>query len=406
MALDTLDSLIGKVQQRVGTLPDFFFLQDILVNKYRDLQSRLNWTWRRKRAAFLFYAPVTTGTVSVTRGYNIATFSDAIITADLVGRQLRVAGNNTAIMTITDMLDSTHAVLDRNWTAASVTALGFEIYQAYVTVPSDFSAFISIVDLQRNFQLDWWSHTAEELDRTDPRRSYGGSIAYWMVLRDYNSDRQGVVYPVLQALGTGNSPISGGTYTGADDALFTIEITGAATFKWKKGAGSYTTGVAMDPVGDPQPLQDGVEITFPVVAYTVGNVFMIRCDAADSPGEPRYEAWPHIKVDEERPYLYKADLPDLTVPGTVLPRFVRGDALVEGALADIAMWKNEDNKYYDLKLAGVHMGRAEEIIAQMEREDQARESTDLIYTDWTQLPVYDSGYLAGHDIGYELNVLD
>lgn len=399
MPIDTLASVIGKVQQRVGTLPDYFMLQDAVTNKFRDVQARLPWTWRRRQGDMYFYAPITTGTATVTRGSNLVTFSSAIMAPALVGRQVRVAGNATPIRTLIEMVDTTHATLDRAWSAADQTAAGFEVYQAYVTVPEDFESFLTVVDLTRGYQLDHWGHSADELDRIDARRAYAGNTAYWVVLKDYASDRRGVVGGVVQARGVGSAPTSGGEYSGVSSALFTVEITGAATFKWKKDGGAYTSGVAMDPAGNAQVLQDGVQVAFPPVAYTLGDVFSISCLAAEAPGTPRYEAWPHIKADETRPYLYLANLLDLTDVGAALPRFVRGDLLMEMVLADIASWKNPDNGYFDLKLAGWHTVRAEAMLLDMMRADQSRESTDLTYHDWNELPVYDGDFMVSHDLG-------
>lgn len=399
MPVDTLGSIIGKCQQRVGTLPDYFLLQDAVVNKFRDLQARIPWTWRRKQADLFYYAPITTGTATVMRGTNLVTFSSPVMTPQLIGRQIRVGGNNTPIRTLGDIVDSMHATIDRPWSAVDQNAVGYEIYQAYVTVPADFDSFMTIVDLTRGYQLDHWNHTADDLDRIDARRAFSGNTAYWMVLKDYSGDRRGVVGSVVQAHGSGNSPTSGGQYSGASDALFTVEIDGVATFKWKKDSGAYTSLVPMDAAGNPQPLQDGVLVVFPPVAYALGDVFSIYCLAADAPGSPRYEAWPHIKADETRPYLYLANLLDLTDMGAVLPRFVRGEVIMEMVLADIAAWKNPDNGYYDLKLAGWHTARAEAMLLDMMRQDQSRESTDLTYENWNELPVYDGDFMVNHDLG-------
>jgi len=403
MSVDTLGSIIGKVQQRVGTLPDYHLLQDAVVNKFRDVQARIDWTWRRKQADLYFYAPITTGTASVARGSNYVTFSSPVMSAALVGRQIRIAGNNTPIRTLVGMADTTHAYLDRAWSAIDQVSAGYEIYQAYVTVPEDFASFMTIVDLTRGYQLDHCSHTADELDSIDSRRAYGGNTAYWMVLKDYSGDRRGVVGGVVQARGSGNQPISGGEYSGVSNALFTVEVTGATAFKWKKDGGAPVLGVAMDPAGDPQPLQDGVQVSFPPVAYVTGDVFSVSCTAAEAPGSPRYEPWPHIKADETRPYLYLANLLDLTDLGAALPRFVRGDVILEMVLSEIAAWKNPDNGYYDLKLANWHAGRAEVMLLDMMREDQARESTDLTYRNWNELPVYDGDFMVNHDLGLAWN---
>lgn len=66
-----------------------------------------------------------------------------------------------------------------------------------------------------------------------------------------------------------NDLTSGGTYTDTASALFTIIIdhTGTPdTFKWKKGSGSFTTGVSI--TGSAQTLSNGVTVTF---AATTGH---------------------------------------------------------------------------------------------------------------------------------------
>ena len=59
---------------------------------------------------------------------------------------------------------------------------------------------------------------------------------------------------------------SGGVYTGTSTVIFEVEIDAEGdpdTFKWKKGAGAYTTGIVI--TGAAQTLSDGVTITFAAV---------------------------------------------------------------------------------------------------------------------------------------------
>jgi len=66
-----------------------------------------------------------------------------------------------------------------------------------------------------------------------------------------------------------------GTYTGAPDAMFTVEIDAEGTpdtFKWKKDEGAFTTGVSI--TGSAQALSDGVSITFAATTgHTLGDVW-------------------------------------------------------------------------------------------------------------------------------------
>ena len=412
MPLDTLSTLVGKVQQRVGPLPDYYLVVDAVVNAAREVYRDRDWTFRRRKGQFLFNASYSTGTVSITRGNEYADFSGAALSQSFVGRVLRAGGNERQIVTIR-RVDGNRAYFDQQWGSATVSNVRFEIYNAYCTVPQDFSSFISIVDLQRSMQLDWWTLTADDLDRIDPQRSHGGGDqAYAMVLRDYTEEGIGVIGSLIQARGSGNVPVAGGEYAGIENAVFTVEMTSATVFQWKKDGGAYVTGVTLDAEGQPQELQDGLTVAFPpldsadvAIAYTSGDVFVIPAAAASASGLARYEAWPHIKADEMRPYLYLAQPLDLSDPGATLSRYIPGDLVLEKALAAMARWKHKENAYYDLRLAQVHEDRARVLLVDVIREDEARESTMLSYDNWANWPTYDSGYFASHDLGYELNVL-
>lgn len=406
MPLDSLASLVGKVQQRVGPLPDYYLVVDAIVNGAREVFRDRDWTFRRRRGQWLFNASYTTGTCSIDRGNDYADFVGSTLTQSMVGRQLRAGGIQSQIVTI-KRISGARAYFDQAWGGASISAQSFEIYNAYQIAPGDFTSFISIVDLGRSRQLNWWSLTADDLDRIDPARSTGGGDqALAVVLRDYSDDAIGQVGTLIQVRGSGNVPVSGGEYTGIEDAVFTVEMTSATVFKWKKDGGAYTTGVTIDPDGQAQELQDATTVSFPSsVAYTSGDVFVIPTSASHGAGRPRFEAWPHIKADETRPYLYLARPLDLTDVGAVLPPQIPGDVIVEKALSAMARWKHPENAYYDLRLAQVHEDRADRLLIDVIREDEAKESTMLAYDNWANWPTYDSAYLVGHDVGFEIDTL-
>jgi hypothetical protein len=401
MSRITIDDLVGKVQQRVGLTADFFLISDMINRAFQDeIVPYCEWSWRRKTEQFIFNAAYTTGTVTIERGSNIAVFSGATLTSAMVGRQLRIGGNDTPIMTIRHITGS-RAELDQSWGATGVTAGTFEIYNAYQTVPTDFSSFITIADLERSCQLDHWSLTAEDLDSTDPQRSRKGTMPEFVVLRDYSSDRTGIVHDPIAIAGTADI-ITSGDYTGLEDAVFTVELTASNAFRWRKDSGNYTSGVAVDAEGSPQELQDGVFVEFPTTeTFVDGDIFIIRCSAETHAGLPRYEFWPHLQADESVPFLYLAEAPDLSVSGTVIPRYVNTGALIEKALAAVARWNHPDNKYYDLRLANLHDARALAFMVQMQREDQGRETTDVRYHSWSGLPTAGTDYSVNRDLGYD-----
>jgi hypothetical protein len=405
MPLDTLQTLVGKVQQRVGPLPDYYLIVDWIVSAAREINRDNEWSWRRRIGQFIFNAAYSIGTCSITRGTNYADFSGSVLDSSMVGRQLRVGGTINPIVTITDITGN-RAYFSPAWGEADQVGVEFEIYSAYLPVPSDFDSFASIVDIRRNFQLDWWSYTNQDLDRFDAMRSVGGDTAVCATLRDYTDASAGTVGLVVQVRGSGNKPVSGGSYSGSVDSVFSVEMTSTTVFRWRRDNGPYVSGVTIDPGGEPQFLQSGVTINFPSTApYTSGDVFVVACSALYSSGVPRYELWPHVRANESRPFIYFCRPPDLVDPGATLSRYIPGELIVEKALAAAARWKSADNPYFDLKLSMLHESRALAMLEDVQREDQARSLSDLVYDQWTSFPTLDANYLAGRDAGFELDVL-
>ena len=90
-----------------------------------------------------------------------------------------------------------------------------------------------------------------------------------------------VFYSVAAKVFTGSGLddlTSSGTYTGAEDALFQVEIDATGTpdtFKWRKDAGSWTTGVGI--TGSAQSLSEGVSIIFgATTGHTVTDYWSIQ----------------------------------------------------------------------------------------------------------------------------------
>lgn len=102
--------------------------------------------------------------------------------------------------------------------------------------------------------------------------------------------------------------------------------------------------------------------------------------SSGTPGVPRYELWPST-VGRTFPYLYEARATDLSNSGAVLPRYIRGDVLLEMALADAAAWPgtaSKRNSYYDLGVSRRHEAKSEIMIAELERQDDETDMQDLM----------------------------
>ncbi len=380
--------------------------QQWVSHAFRQVVEKRAWSWRVKRGQFSMPAVYSDGTVTVTLNSPVVTGSGTTFTAAMVGLQFRVS-DNSPIYTIQSFDSTTQITLDQNWGVATASGSSFEIYQVYVTPPIDFESFIAVWDPANNWRL--WLHRQQvELNIWDAQRTNDGD-AYYVVSADYSRSFSGAVDAVLQVRGTGPDPAktADSSYTGPNDAVFTIEVTtgGAvetAIFKWKKDSGSYTTTITT--LSTPQTLSNGISIFWPADTYISGDVFVIRVSAQSAPGIPRYELWPHKKSVYIYPFLYTAKVDDLEDNGMVIPRNIRGDVLLEHALARAASWPGtatNKNPYYDLTLSARHKSSAELMVRELERTDDNTYMSDLSYIEemnFAPVPYGDSAWLQKHAI--------
>ena len=119
--------------------------------------------------------------------------------------------------------------------------------------------------------------------------------------------------------------------------------------------------------------------------------------------QPRFELWPHQTAEYVYALLYEARPTDLSDSGATLPRYIHGDALLEGALAMAARWPgpsaDRKNPYFDIKLASMHDARFEQLVMEMERQDDNVFEDDVSYLAATGLPFapfIDSAWLQSH----------
>lgn len=320
MGYDTYADVWGRVLLRCP-LAGPSLSQDWVTNAFRQLTERrtVGWSWSRKQGQFIFNQVYNTGTVAVTFNSSVVTGTGTAWTAAHVGRQFRV-GVQTNIYTILSVnvgaqtlvltLDGTTAAV---WGDTTSTGVGYEIYNAYQTVPTDFKRLVTVWDPLRNWRLRL-NVTAEEINSIDPQRA--------------------------------------------------------------TAAPSYA-----------------------VVDYTYDNSVALP--------SARYEFWPHQKAQYVYPYIYVARPSDLGDSGATLPREIRGDVLLEMALASAARWpgpsRDKPNPYFDLRLALEHDRRADAMVAELEVRDDDVYEEDVSSQSWQSLPfavipMLDSSWLQSHSI--------
>lgn len=118
---------------------------------------------------------------------------------------------------------------------------------------------------------------------------------------------------------------------------------------------------------------------------------------------PRYELYPHQTAEYVYPFMYEIRATDLQDSGAVLPRYVRGDVLLEMALAEAARWpgpsEERKNPYFSVQLASMHDKHAEFMIMEMERRDDDVFEDDVSYmqpTGFPYVPFLDAAWLQRH----------
>jgi hypothetical protein len=125
----------------------------------------------------------------------------------------------------------------------------------------------------------------------------------------------------------------------------------------------------------------------------------------DSTPRARYELWPRTVTQKAFPFLYmsKPSLFSAASDKAVFP--LRGDVLIEGALAELAIWpgtSEKPNPYYQLGTHRAHEERFLKMVAQCEVEDQESTQTRVRYPDenlFLEAPV-DGVFLQKHSFGY------
>lgn len=363
-----------------------------IQNAFRDLSKRRLWSWKIKRGQLIFPAAYATGTIAATLGLDTITGTGSVWSPAMIGRQFRVA--NTPIYTIKNVPSPTQIQIDRPWGSSSMTGIGYEIFQAYVTPPPDFEQWLSVVNPAQAYQL-YVGLEQRQLDQNDPQRTNAGS-PYAIASADYSGISNGIVGGIIQARGAGSVPVAGGIYTGVDLGLFQLEITtpgdsATAVFKWKKDSGATTSNVVSSVFGN--PLQDGVSVGFPSgAAYAVGDVFVAVCQPGVGGGVPRFEVWPHVKVPLVLTYIYESTPLDIFDPAVVIPRSITADALLEGGLGKMARWPGpsieEKSPYFQIALAEAHENRFNMFCERLEQKDDNIYPSDVSY--YRQFPYYET----------------
>lgn len=409
MALDTFSRISNQVRMRSGAA-DILLAQDWVNHRWRQIAETRHWSWLMKFGQFISPPLTNAGTVTVQNGQFTVNGSGTNFTTALIGQQFRVS-LAAPIYTVSSVQSTTQLTLDAPFAYQTVTNVGYQIYQAYFTVPSDFLTFVTVVDPRLNWQLHLNS-TQAEINMFDAQRASVG-LAYAVVSRDYTTQYAGSISQPIQVVGSGSVPATTGAYQGVVNSVYTVQIvgtgaSGVATYQWKAGNGSFSPTQTTSTLA--VTLSQGVQLYFPNIGtYTNGNIFTIQCTAIPQVGLPRFEMWPHFQGQYNWPFIYISRPSDIEDPGSVLPYTIRGDVILEGALADLAGWPgnppNNVNPYYSLAKADRHEKKFQSMVMELERQDDEIFETDVQYSQYIGLPFApfpfaDASWLQTHDAPY------
>ncbi len=146
--------------------------QEFVNTAYSRALGLHDWSALRARSEVFVPAEHSAGTVDVTQGSAALVGSGTAWTADMEGRQFRVAGQ--PYYTILAVTSATAITLDRPWADETATGQDYTINYVYVRVPEDFGHFLSFADPSNNWRL----HTnflSEDIDRVDAERTSAGT---------------------------------------------------------------------------------------------------------------------------------------------------------------------------------------------------------------------------------------
>lgn len=182
MAANTLLEMSRSLRLYVPQLPATL-AEQFIRDRYRRVLEARDWSALRTEAEFQLNVSKSDGTVSITRGTDTVTGTGTSFAATDAGRQFKIG--TSPIYTVTTVNSTTEMVLDRDFGGDTATGATYKIFDGYITVPSDFLRFDTVVDPSQGWRLRT-GITAGELNQIDPQRTYFGT-PYVLADRLYSS---------------------------------------------------------------------------------------------------------------------------------------------------------------------------------------------------------------------------
>ena len=173
--------LAAALQGDVPSLSYLLALQHI-KRAYQDILDARTWGFLAAETTYICPPEVTTGTIAITQGSativpNVAALAAlAAWPGTLIGAQIRF--NQSPLYTL---IATTPAYkVDRIVAEATTATSPYEVYQAYLTAPTDFKRWDALVDNPNGITLtgEALTYSQAEIDLRDPQRQSMGQAYY------------------------------------------------------------------------------------------------------------------------------------------------------------------------------------------------------------------------------------
>lgn len=142
---DITQIVINRAKIAGETSPDDLSMIQGFINEYHmTISTERNWRWRKFDRAFPFKKPLRTGTVNVTQGSKIISFSTITLSDRLLGRTLNVKGDQNFYRIIGLNVALNQAYLESEYIGTTNAAAQFKLYQYEFALPPDLDAVVQV----------------------------------------------------------------------------------------------------------------------------------------------------------------------------------------------------------------------------------------------------------------------
>jgi hypothetical protein len=181
VARRTLQEMREAVARMVSNSPNILAtdIDGLLNDVHRTFASSYQWSYRKRQAMIQTVSAITAGTVTATQNSPVVQGVGTAWTAALVGRQIRIAGENVfwwiaAVDVPLQRLTLADWSFIRAWVAPSVSGAAYTIFQDTYPVPQEVAVILSAT---REWPLA--EASSGEIDMVDPYRTSPGVPDRW-----------------------------------------------------------------------------------------------------------------------------------------------------------------------------------------------------------------------------------